>query len=316
MMTNRRQVLAKRQDDFFRKKSSYNNKKTRKENRSQKPEKQVMNPFVFWVCFGIIIIGLFAINLPQIELTLQKSFGGNEPNNEESSQSETLSMDSANTFTQKQQSQRDFSYIEDDYFDYDEYEEVRELTPSHLEMLHRLYAMEVDPQPSAQIAAAAQIAPSASPSPATQVAARAQMTTMMTDRALYFIEINDSGQPLRSSVKRHVPVSDSPLRDTLELLFRGPTDEEREAGIVSLIPQGTRLLSVQITDSTAHINISDDFEYNIYGIEGYSAQVAQIVRTATEFANIDSVQILIGGRKTDYLGEGVWIGSPVNRDMF
>ena len=49
-------------------------------------------------------------------------------------------------------------------------------------------------------------------------------------------------------------------------------------------------------------------------MEGYAGQIRQIVFTITEFPNIKSVQILIEGRRLDYLGEGVWIGSPLGRE--
>ncbi|MDR0448242.1 MAG: hypothetical protein LBH07_06195 [Treponema sp.] len=40
-----------------------------------------------------------------------------------------------------------------------------------------------------------------------------------------------------------------------------------------------------------------------------------MVLTATEFNNVKDVQILIDGKRVDYLGEGIWIGSPVGRNM-
>lgn len=84
--------------------------------------------------------------------------------------------------------------------------------------------------------------------------------------------------------------------------------------MVSLIPSGTRILSATVRGNTAYINFSEDFQYNTYGVEGYAAQLKQIVWTATEFPNVENVQILIEGRRVDYLGEGIWIGSPLNRD--
>jgi spore germination protein GerM len=39
------------------------------------------------------------------------------------------------------------------------------------------------------------------------------------------------------------------------------------------------------------------------------------VWTATEFPNVVTVQVLIEGRRVDYLGsEGIWIGGPLGRD--
>jgi spore germination protein GerM len=86
---------------------------------------------------------------------------------------------------------------------------------------------------------------------------------------------------------------------------------------VSLIPEGTRLLSVRITDGIASLCFSSDFADNRYGGEGYLGQLEQIVYTATAFPTVQSVQFLIDGEKRDYIGgEGVWIGSPLSRASF
>jgi spore germination protein GerM len=114
-----------------------------------------------------------------------------------------------------------------------------------------------------------------------------------------------------SKTSRKIPPSDSPMQDSLNALLAGPSAEEQRRGLVSLIPRNTRILSATVRGSTAYINFSEDFQYNTYGVEGYSAQLNQIVWTATEFPNIADVQILVEDRRVDYLGEGIWIGSPV-----
>jgi spore germination protein GerM len=135
------------------------------------------------------------------------------------------------------------------------------------------------------------------------------------DRVLYFTQIDRSGYILRVRTDRRFPVSLSPLTDVIQALISGPNDEEKRKGLVSLVPSGTKILSVAIRGDTAYINLSEDFLYNTYGVEGYAGQLRQIVFTATEFPNIKDVQILIEGGRVDYLGEGVWIGSPLSREM-
>jgi spore germination protein GerM len=104
------------------------------------------------------------------------------------------------------------------------------------------------------------------------------------------------------------------MLDTLKALLAGPSTEEKRRGIVSLVPEGSRILTLTVQGSTAYISFNDEFLFNTYGVEGYAAQLRQIVWTATEFSNVKDVQILIEGRRIDYLGEGIWIGSPVGRD--
>jgi spore germination protein GerM len=105
--------------------------------------------------------------------------------------------------------------------------------------------------------------------------------------------------------------------DSLRALMAGPNAEEEKQGIISLIPSATRLLpATTVRGSTAYINFSEDFQYNTFGVEGYAAQLRQVIWTATEFSNVKDIQILIEGRRIDYLGEGIWIGSPLNRESF
>jgi hypothetical protein len=132
------------------------------------------------------------------------------------------------------------------------------------------------------------------------------------ERGLYFMRVDRDGTIVRTRISRTFPGSDSPMLDALQALLRGPPTEEKD--LVSLIPQGTKILNATVRGSTAYISFSEEFQYNTYGVEGYAAQLRQIVWTATEFSNVKDVQILIEGRRVDYLGESVWIGSPISRD--
>jgi len=143
-----------------------------------------------------------------------------------------------------------------------------------------------------------------------------QAASDMRDRALYFIRIGSDGSVQRVRADRRLPATDSPLRDVIQALIAGPNAEERQGDLISLIPGGTRLLSVTIRGDTAYINFNEDFQYNIYGAEGYNGQLRQIVFTATEFPNVSDVQILIEGSRVDFIGENFWIGSPLSREMF
>ena len=105
------------------------------------------------------------------------------------------------------------------------------------------------------------------------------------------------------------------MTDVIEAIISGPNSKEKGDGLISLIPPGTRILSATVRGDTAYISFSEDFQYNTFGVEGYAAQLRQVVFTATEFSNVKNVQILIEGRRVDYLGEGIWIGSPLSRDM-
>lgn len=134
---------------------------------------------------------------------------------------------------------------------------------------------------------------------------------------LFFVTIDSDGRVLRKEVTRDVPRTDSPLSETLSALFSGPNGAESSRNLRSLIPNGTRLLSASVKDGVATLNLSEEFQFNQFGIEGYLGQLAQIVFTATAFPTVSSVQILIEGQRREYLGaEGVWIGTPLSREKF
>ncbi|GHT59761.1 hypothetical protein FACS1894109_16280 [Spirochaetia bacterium] len=134
------------------------------------------------------------------------------------------------------------------------------------------------------------------------------------ERSLYFTQVDSAGTVLRTKVTRKLPESDSPMVDSLQALLAGPTAEEQRRGMMSLIPGGVKILSATVRGSTAYISFNEEFQYNTYGVEGYVSQLRQVVWTATEFPTVKDVQILIEGRRIDYLGEGIWIGSPLGRD--
>jgi spore germination protein GerM len=136
------------------------------------------------------------------------------------------------------------------------------------------------------------------------------------ERAVYFIRLDGDGTILRTRAARSLAVSDTPMVDVLGSLIQGPTPEEERRGLISLIPRGTRVLNASIRGGTAYISFNEDFQFNTYGVEGYAAQLRQIVWTVTEFSNVKDVQFLIEGKRVDFLGEGIPIGSPLGRESF
>jgi len=135
------------------------------------------------------------------------------------------------------------------------------------------------------------------------------------ERSVYLMKLDSAGTVVWAKVKRVLPASESPLQDALSSLIKGPSAEEEKQGLISLIPANSKIQSATVRGNTAYISFNEDFLFNTFGTEGYAGQRRQIVLTATEFNNVKDVQILIDGKRIDYLGEAVWIGSPVNRSM-
>ena len=144
------------------------------------------------------------------------------------------------------------------------------------------------------------------------------VVTATTDYQLCFIKVDSDGSIIRKIVKRTGAKSDSPLTTALNYIILGPNKTlSAEKDCMSFIPKGTKLLSARVTDGVAYLNFNDAFEFNEEGGEGSRFQMMQVVYTATAFSTVNSVQILIEGKKQEYLGsEGFWIGSPLSRSSF
>ncbi|HTO24241.1 MAG TPA: GerMN domain-containing protein [Spirochaetia bacterium] len=134
---------------------------------------------------------------------------------------------------------------------------------------------------------------------------------------LFFTVVDPAGALELKSVIRSIPASDSPLHDTLESLLKGPTAQEMNLGLVSMIPTDARLRSVAVKDDTAIIDFSEGFRFNSQGLDAMNAQLRQVVYAATEFPTVRRVQIRIEGQTVRYLGtEGMRLDQPLTRDSF
>jgi len=138
-----------------------------------------------------------------------------------------------------------------------------------------------------------------------------------TTARLFFIRVSDEGKISVNSVLRPLAQTGSPLTSSIRALIDGPRPGELSNDILSLIPDGSTLIGARIEGSIAFLDFNEQFRFNALGLEGYRAQVEQVVYTATEFPSVDKVQILIEGQRVDYLGgEGFWVGGPLGRDDF
>ncbi len=151
----------------------------------------------------------------------------------------------------------------------------------------------------------------------TQVKEEKPVAVKKQQASLFFIQIDANGAIVRKESTRSLAASNSPLTNALQALLQGTTQDEEKAGLRSLIPEKSKLLSVTVQNGTAVLNFSEEFEFNSFGSDGYRGQLMQVVYTATAFSTVENVQILIEGTHKQFLGsEGIWIGAPLNRNNF
>jgi spore germination protein GerM len=112
--------------------------------------------------------------------------------------------------------------------------------------------------------------------------------------------------------RRSVPVP-AVLRGALVALLEGPSAAERDEGLTTAIPAGTRLRSVALADGTATIDLSREFQSG-GGTLSMSLRLAEVVFTATQFGNVDRVALRIEGTPISVLGgEGLVLPDPLVR---
>ncbi|MFP4383233.1 MAG: GerMN domain-containing protein [Spirochaetia bacterium] len=157
------------------------------------------------------------------------------------------------------------------------------------------------------------------PPPKTTDSEKQEIVTEKSTRqyGVYFIHVTEDGMIYPKKVEREVTFTDSPLTETINSLLTGPTSDELNQDLINLIPKGTILLSATVKNGIAYLNFNESFKFNTMGVEGYMAQLKQIVFTSTEFSTVKKVQFLVEGELLEFLsGEGVYIGKPLDRSSF
>lgn len=101
----------------------------------------------------------------------------------------------------------------------------------------------------------------------------------------------------------------------LQALVAGPTASERAAGVMTLVPAGTRLLGAEVKGNEITIDLSHEFESG-GGSFAVRMAIAQVVYTVTQFPGLTSVRFRIDGELRDMItGEGIMV-DPATPDQY
>jgi len=104
---------------------------------------------------------------------------------------------------------------------------------------------------------------------------------------------------------------------SLEALLDGPTDDEREVGVGSAIPEGTELLGLTIENGLATADLSSAFESG-GGSTSMILRLAQLTYTLTQFGSVDAVTFTLDGEPIGgwFSSEGIIVDDPMTRKRF
>ena len=135
--------------------------------------------------------------------------------------------------------------------------------------------------------------------------------TGSTTITVYFLDSEGVAVPVERTV-----TTPRVAEAAMEAIIDGPTDSERAAGLSSAMPADALLLGLTVADGTATVDLSQEAEAG-GGSLAVLGRLAQVVYTLTDFATVDSVQLLLDGERVDYFsGEGVLIADPLTADDF
>lgn len=126
---------------------------------------------------------------------------------------------------------------------------------------------------------------------------------------LYFAD--EMGEKLVAR-RRRVPILDNSMEKTIiSELVAGPADND---DVYNTIPDGTKVLSVETKEGICFVNFSGEFISKFNGGSAAATMtIYSVVNSLTELADIDKVQFLIDGAKTDTFGDYVF-SEPFERD--
>ena len=138
---------------------------------------------------------------------------------------------------------------------------------------------------------------------------------LVTDKEvlLYFLQFDEKTEKVYlKTVKRKL--SDKQiLLQTINQLIKGPSSSEEGKGYITAVPPNLRLRSVTINGKIAEIDFNNAIEEGATG-DILLKRIQQIVYTATQFDDVDSIVIKINGQRRKTIGgDGFSISGPLKR---
>lgn len=130
---------------------------------------------------------------------------------------------------------------------------------------------------------------------------------------LYFLKLDEKTEKIYlAQVKRKIR-TDKPLESAIESLIKGPTRDEENRGFITAVPVSLKVRGIAMKGKTAVIDFSGTIEEGAAG-DILIKRIQQIVYTATQFDNVESIVILVNGKGRKTLGsDGLSIGYPLRR---
>jgi hypothetical protein len=127
------------------------------------------------------------------------------------------------------------------------------------------------------------------------------------------LEGRSDGDPKLFVVHRTIPATEGIGAAAVNELLAGPESIESAADVSTAVPDGTRLLGLNIANGLATVDLSSEFESG-GGSLSMQTRLAQVVYTLTQFPTVKRVQFQLDGEPVRvFSGEGIVLDKPVTR---
>lgn len=140
------------------------------------------------------------------------------------------------------------------------------------------------------------------PSPSVSTAKPESPETAPSEQATQTVKIYRVGIEKDEEVLRPVEVkvsSEHPIQSTLEELLK----HDNSGKLANPIPEGTRLLGVNVKNKTAIVDFSHEFADNFHGSSETETMIIEsILQTLGQFPEVKRVRLLVEGKSIDTLG--------------
>jgi len=174
--------------------------------------------------------------------------------------------------------------------------------------------------PATSVTAAPITTTTTTAAPTTTSSPASPTTTQPSEIALvsYFF-VDEIGHPDRNGpflvpVSKMVPITKGVARAAIEQLLAGPTPANRDGvpSITSLIPDGVRLLGLDVSEGIATVDLSGNFEADDDAAVA-AQRIAQVVYTLARFPSVQEVLFRQDGSDIAVpIGDGQLVSRPVN----
>lgn len=99
----------------------------------------------------------------------------------------------------------------------------------------------------------------------------------------------------------------------IDALLAGPTAAERDSGLLSAVPSGTRLLGIGIRNGIATVDLTSEYQSG-GGSLSMQMRLGQVVYTLTQFPTVQKVRFSLDGTPVNvFSSEGIVLDHPVGR---